>query len=62
MRCIYRDITYPSAGNMPPIGSCSIEPVHGKGYQPAEDIPYTDEELELLDTEKKTGVLYFEVR
>ena len=58
MAYIYRDITYSSLA----IGSCSIHAEHGSGYQRAIDIPYTDVEIEKLDTEKKIGVLYIEVR
>lgn len=61
MAYIYRSITYPSYSTTT-IGSCSVHAEHGKGYQRAEPIPYTDEELDALDTKEQFGVLYIEVK
>ena len=58
---IYQDITY-SGG----IGSCSVQSTHNDRdrdqYARAIDIPYTDEELESLNTSKKeVGTLYITI-
>ena len=58
MPYIYTEITYPPFD----IGSGSISAGSGDGFQSAEPIPYTEDELECLDTEKEHGVLYVCVR
>ena len=57
MPYIYVDITYRPYD----IGSSSVYYKQGDGFQRAEPIPYTEDELASLDTEKKKGVLYVEV-
>ena len=62
MLYVHTNITFGSFNNSVPIGSANIEGFCDEHYQPAEQIPYSADELAQLDTKKKLGVLYVEVK